>query len=95
VPKFDHIQPRDLKIYMQNDRVRNILHDNENLAKLANSSQCVSTQITTLTKMNTTQTNFIVSPQSQTDLPSRFAPKRRPVTGTAGRRVKVPTFADE
>jgi len=62
VPKFEHIQPRDLKIYMQNDRVRNILHDNENLAKLANTSKCLSSQITTLTKMNTTQTNFILSP---------------------------------
>lgn len=38
VPKFERIQPRDLKIYMQNDRVRNILHDNENLAKLATAS---------------------------------------------------------
>ena len=80
---------------MQNDRVRNILHDNENLAKLASASQCLSSQITTLTKINTTQTNFMLSPQSQTALQSRFAPKRRPVTSNAARRVKVPKFTDE
>ena len=45
--------------------------------------------------MNITQTNSMLSPQSQAALPSRFASKKRPLTSTAGRRVKVPKFTDD
>ena len=53
-----------MKIYMQNDRVRNILHDNENLAKQVASVGGLSDATALTTKMNTTQTNFAMSPKS-------------------------------
>jgi len=62
-----------MKLYMQNDRVRNILHDNENLKKFGSSGGISVGASTTFTKMNNTQTNFATSPKSQTFEPSRFA----------------------